>query len=179
MKSNLKFGSGVNKEKNAIVVRREFAADLASVWKAWTTADVLDKWWGPEPCRAKTKSMDFHEGGEWLYCMVVPAAVSVTEEEQTHWGKQRFKKIVTHQCFSGIDVFCDENGNIDPALPEGKFENSFSKQANGNTLVTMVSKHQNYEELQMVIDMGYIDGITQCFMQLDGLLRIGSTDSEK
>lgn len=171
MNSSLKFDFVVNKENNTIVVKREFAADLELVWKAWTTADLLDQWWGPKPCRAETKSMVFKEGGYWLYCMIVPPSLTGGETEQKNWGKQNYEKIVLHKSFSGTDVFCDENGNANPKFPEGKFENVFSNEVNGKTLVTMISKHNSFEDIQAVIEMGFKEGITECFSQLDELLK--------
>jgi uncharacterized protein YndB with AHSA1/START domain len=171
MNRDLKFDFVVNKENNTIVVKREFEASLDLVWEAWTTADILDQWWGPEPCRAKTKTLDFREGGHWLYCMIVPASVTGNETEQIHWGKQEYEKIVSHKYFSGTDIFCDESGNANPELPKGRFENVFSEEANGKTLVTMISKHNSFEDVETVIAMGFKEGITVCFNQLDELLK--------
>jgi uncharacterized protein YndB with AHSA1/START domain len=67
MKSALLFDFTVNKESKTIVVNREFAAPLSLVWDAWTKAELLDKWWAPKPYRTETKSLDFREGGMWLY----------------------------------------------------------------------------------------------------------------
>jgi PhnB protein len=171
MNSNLKFEFEVHKENNTIVVKREFAANLELVWKAWTTAELLDQWWGPEPCRAQTKSMDFREGGHWLYCMIVPPALTGAETEQIHWGKQEYEKIVIHKKFSGTDSFCDENGNANPELPTGRFENVFTEETNGKTLVTMISTHASFEDVEAVIAMGFKEGITVCFTQLDALVQ--------
>lgn len=171
MNSNLKFDFVVNKENNTIVLKREFAANLETVWKAWTTTELLDQWWGPKPCRAKTKSMDFREGGHWLYCMIVPASITGGEAEQIHWGKQEYEKIVTHKKFIGTDVFCDENGNANPELPKGRFENVFSQEANEKTLVIIISTYNSFEDIEAVIAMGFKEGITVCFNQLDELLK--------
>ena len=70
MESNLSFNFEVNKENKTIAIQREFDADPQLVWSAWTTAELLDQWWGPRPWRAETKKMDFREGGHWLYAMV-------------------------------------------------------------------------------------------------------------
>ena len=171
MNSKLLFDFVVNKENNTIVVKREFDADLELVWKAWTTAELLDQWWGPEPCRAKTKSMDFREGGHWLYCMIVPASVTGGETEQIHWGKQKYEKIESHKKFSGTDVFCDENGIANPEFPTGRFENVFSE-ADGKTLVTVISTHNNFKEIEMVIEMGFKEGLASSFENLDKYLSL-------
>lgn len=171
MKNELRFEFEVNKENKTIILKREFDANIDLVWKAWTTAELLDQWWGPEPCRAKTKSMDFREGGYWLYSMIIPAALTGAEEDQTHWGKQLFKKIVDKKMFSGIDQFCDEYGNTSPDAPFGRFENIFSEENNGRTLVTMISTHNNLEDLEAVIEMGFQEGITVSLNQLDHFLK--------
>lgn len=169
MNNKLLFDFVVNKENNTIVVKREFAANLELVWKAWTTAELLDQWWAPAPCRAETKSMDFREGGHWLYCMIVPEEGS-NEANQIHWGRQDFEKVVLHKNFSGTDVFCDENGYADPELPKGRFENVFSQEIDGKTLVTIISTHNSFEDIEMLIEMGFKEGFTMSLENLDNLL---------
>ncbi|WP_431215080.1 SRPBCC family protein [Puia sp. P3] len=76
MNPRLQFDFTVNKEKNTIDVQREFAADLDLVWDAWTKPELLDLWWAPKPYQTRTKSMDFREGGFWLYAMISPRVSS-------------------------------------------------------------------------------------------------------
>ncbi|MDZ7624970.1 MAG: SRPBCC domain-containing protein [Ignavibacteriaceae bacterium] len=57
----------VDKQNNKVKVTREFAAPLSKVWAAWTQSELLDQWWAPKPWKAKTKEMEFKEGGHWLY----------------------------------------------------------------------------------------------------------------
>lgn len=171
MKTTLFFDFTINKEHNTITIKREFDASIGLVWQAWTAAALLDQWWGPEPCRAKTKSMDFRQGGHWLYCMIVPSFLTGDEKEQMHWGKQEYEKIVSHKSFSGTDVFCDENGNANPEFPKGRFENVFTEGANGKTLVTMTSKHNSFEDIEAVMAMGFKEGMIVCLNQLDKLFK--------
>lgn len=49
MNTPLLFDFSVNKENKTIHVTREFAANRELVWKAWTTAELLDQWWAPKP----------------------------------------------------------------------------------------------------------------------------------
>ena len=69
MSFNLAFDFSVNKENNTINVKRVFAAALPLVWDAYTNSEILDQWWAPKPWKARTKTMDFREGGHWLYAM--------------------------------------------------------------------------------------------------------------
>ena len=50
-----------------ITITRKFEAPLEDVWRAWTERDLLDKWWMPKPWVAKTKSLSFEVGGNWLF----------------------------------------------------------------------------------------------------------------
>jgi uncharacterized protein YndB with AHSA1/START domain len=79
MKSNLLMNFTINKETSTVNVKREFNASLANVWSAWTEAEILDQWWAPAPWKARTKSMEFKEGGRRLYAMVGP-------QGEEHWA---------------------------------------------------------------------------------------------
>jgi uncharacterized glyoxalase superfamily protein PhnB/uncharacterized protein YndB with AHSA1/START domain len=162
MNNNLRFDFTVNKDNNTVNVKREFNADLESVWEAWTKPEILDQWWAPKPWRAETKSMNFRQGGFWLYAMVGP-------ENQKHWGRQDYQKIVLQNSFSGTDAFCDENGNVNAEFPKTSFENIFSE-ANGKTLVTITSKYASREMLEKVMEMGFKEGFTMALENLDQYL---------
>ena len=91
--------------KNKLVVTRDFDAPVAQVWKAWTDSKILDQWWAPKPWKAETKSMDFRDGGNWIYAMKGP-------EGEAQWCRADFEKIVPQKSYTGTDAFCDEKGNI-------------------------------------------------------------------
>ena len=63
MKTSLVMNFSVDKENNRVNVVREFSAPVGKVWAAWTQQELLDQWWAPRPWKARTKSMDFREGG--------------------------------------------------------------------------------------------------------------------
>lgn len=162
MKNNLLFDFIVNKEEKSILIKREFLGSLSLVWKAWTTAELLDQWWGPLPWRAETKTMDFREGGFWLYAMVGPNG-------ERHWSKVDYLTIDPQVSFSQRDGFCDEEGNMNPDFPRNDGVNSF-KEKGDRVEVTMFSTFDSFADLQQTIDMGFKEGITIDFLQLDDLL---------
>lgn len=159
MKNNLLFDFTVNKENNTVNVKREFAADLETVWDAWTKPEILDQWWAPLPYQNKTKSMDFREGGYWLYCMISP-------KDEIHWCKNDYLKIDAKKSYTGLDAFCDENGNVNTEMPRTTWTNSFSE-SNDKTLVTIVATYDKLEDLEMVIKMGFKEGFTMALQNLD------------
>ena len=159
MSANLLFDFTVNKDTNTIHVRREFAADLDLVWAAWTEPELLDLWWAPKPYRTRTKSMDFREGGTWLYAMLSP-------ENVVHWCRADYKKIEPKIQFQGLDAFCDENGKINKDFPRSLWTNTF-QQGKETTTVDVTIKHESLAALEKIIQMGFKEGFTMALGNLD------------
>ncbi|MEQ9167995.1 MAG: SRPBCC domain-containing protein [Fulvivirga sp.] len=159
MKSSLLFDFTVDKENATVHVKREFAAPKKIVWDAWTKPEILDIWWAPKPYRTETKSMDFREGGMWLYAMVSP-------ENVKHWCKNDYQKIKPLTMFSGLDAFCDENGIINKQMPRTLWKNEFSE--NGDTtIVNITAKYDSLSDLEKVIAMGFKEGLSMALENLD------------
>lgn len=159
MNSNLLFDFTVNKEDNTVNVKREFLADLSSVWDAWTKPELLDQWWAPKPYKNKTKSMNFSEGGTWLYCMISP-------ENEIHWCKNDYQKIDNKKSYTGLDAFCDENGITNTSMPRTQWTNTFSE-VGEKTLVNIVAKYESLEALEKIISLGFKEGFTMAMQNLD------------
>lgn len=164
MNSNLLFDFSVNKENKTIHIKREFDANLELVWLAWTTAELLDQWWGPKPWRAETKTMDFREDGFWHYAMVSP-------EGEKHWAKANYISIVKEKFFTAKDGFCYENGTMNPAFPQNLWENSFNEKEN-KVQVDMLLTFDTLADLEKTIEMGFKEGMTMGLQQLDELFII-------
>ena len=159
MKSSLLFDFTVNKENNTVNVKREFAANLDLVWDAWTKPEILDLWWAPKPYQAKTKSMNFKEGGYWLYVMISP-------QDEKHWCRNDYHKIDPKKSFSGLDAFCDENGNINQDMPRTLWTNVFSENED-STFVNITAKYNSLSDLEKIIEMGFKEGFTMALENLD------------
>jgi uncharacterized protein YndB with AHSA1/START domain len=152
--------------QKSITVSRAFDAPLEAVWRAYTEAELLDKWWGPAPWHAETKKMNFSAGGYWLYAMVSP-------ENQKHWGRMNYLAIEHHRSITIEDAFCDENGVVNPALPVSRGSIVFTPTGHG-TQVQFMMTYQEESQLQAIVDMDFEQGISVCFDQLDALLHKSS-----
>lgn len=159
MTSNLLFEFTVNKETKTVHVKREFAAKLQSVWNAWTKPELLDQWWAPKPYQTKTKSMDFREGGRWLYAMESPEGVA-------HWCLLDYKKINPLKSYSGIDAFCDETGNNADEFPNAHWTNEFIENG-AQTIVNISISYKSLSDLEKVIEMGFKEGFSMAMSNLD------------
>ncbi len=167
MNSNLLFDFTVNKENNTVNIKREFDANLELVWEAWTTPEILDQWWAPKPYKTRTKSMDFREGGMWLYEMFNTEGEKLHE---CHWCKNDYHKIEHQKVFSGLDAFCDENGTVNSDMPRTLWTNTFTENA-GTTCVNIVAKYESLSNLEKIIEMGFKEGLTMAMQNLDELLK--------
>lgn len=146
-----------------VKVSRTFDAPLALVWRAYSEAALLDEWWGPAPYRAETRSMRFEAGGHWVYAMVSP-------EGQKHWGQMKYVRISHHRSIEIEDSFCDENGNVNPALPVAKGTIVFTPMGDSTT-VEFTTVYAQESDLRTIVEMGFEDGISVCFDQLAELLQ--------
>jgi uncharacterized protein YndB with AHSA1/START domain len=160
----------VDKENKIIKVEREFAAPVSTVWAAWTESRLLDQWWAPKPWQARTKTMDFREGGHWLYAMVGP-------DGSEQWARADFKSISPLKSYAMLDAFCDEAGNIDQTFPRSSWTNRFSGHSN-STLVSIEIAYEQLADLEKIIEMGFKEGFTAALENLDELIRAGAM-SEK
>lgn len=159
MKNSLLFNFTINKENNTVNVEREFSASLDLVWDAWTKPEILDQWWAPKPYKTVTKSMDFREGGMWLYYMISP-------ENEKHWCKNDYQKIQPKKSYTGLDAFCDENGIVNKDMPRTQWTNTFTE-FNNKTLVSIVATYESLDDLEKVIQMGFKEGFTMALENLD------------
>lgn len=160
MKNSLLFDFIVDKEAKMVFITREFDAELSLVWDAFTKAEILDQWVAPKPWTAKTKVMDFTEGGRRFYAMVSP-------EGQEHWALQKYTSISPKTNFKLHNAFADKDEN--PQLPGSDWDHSFSE-ANGTTTVKINIYNESLERMEKMIEMGFTQGFKMSMSNLENLL---------
>ena len=52
-----------------ILITREFDAPSQLVWKAYTTPDLIARWWGGSHGKVTSAEVDLRVGGSWRYVM--------------------------------------------------------------------------------------------------------------
>ncbi len=162
MKAEVQFEFLVNKDKKTISIKRVFAGRRQRVWDCYTRSELLDRWFAPKPLTTKTRSMDFSEGGHWLYAMVEPGG-------QEHVGRMDYLTIRPIDGYTSLDGFCDETGALIPAFPRSTWNVSFSD-LETHTLVETVVSYTSAEALEQVIQMGLEEGMVSTMERLDELL---------
>jgi uncharacterized protein YndB with AHSA1/START domain len=145
-----------------ITVTKSFNAPPQTVWEAWTTKEVLDQWWAPKPWRAETKSLEFKEGGFWVYDMVGP-------ENERHHSKVEYTRIEASKSFEGTDAFTNEEGVVNMDMPQTKWKVDFKTSGTGTTLVTTLTA-ETEEALEKLLEMGFEKGFKMGLNNLDEYL---------
>jgi uncharacterized protein YndB with AHSA1/START domain len=163
MKSSLLFDFTVDKSTSTVFVNREFDAELALVWDAFTKQEILDQWWAPKPWISKTKHMNFVVGGRRFYAMVGP-------EGQEHWSIEDFTAISPVTNFKFVSAFADKDENINKEFPGSVWSLDFSE-TDGITKVSITIKHETLADVEKHIQMGFKEGFTMTLNNLEQLLK--------
>jgi len=150
-----------------LVIEKIFDAEIEKVWKAFTTSEILGKWWSPEGMSSSYISVDLKEGGKFRFCFK-------GSDGKEFWGLGIYKKIEKPKNLSYLDTFSDSDGNPVPpshfGMPgdeiiESLVEIAFSK--DGNKTHMKISM-DNYYDDSMTKDM--IKGWNSMFDKLTKIL---------
>ncbi len=150
-------------DANKMFAEREFDAPLDQVWRAWTERELLDQWSAPKPWKAVTQSLDFREGGTWLYYMEGP-------DGTRHYCRADYETIVPQQSYTGKDAFCDENGKINNDFPRMGWKVEFDPTKTG-TKVDVEISFASATDLKTIVEMGFKEGFSAAHNNLDELLK--------
>jgi uncharacterized protein YndB with AHSA1/START domain len=143
------------RDPRAIVGSREFDAPRALVFSAWTSAEHLAKWWGPNGFTTTTSSFDFRPGGVWRFVMHGP-------DGRDYQNRVTFEEIVPPERI----VYRHGGGeDVEPV----QFRQSVLFEAIGNkrTRITWRGDFPSAEERDRVIkEYGADKGLVECMARL-------------
>lgn len=146
-----------------IRVERTFAAPLETVWNAWTTADILDQWWGPAPWHAETTTLELKVGGMWHYAMVGP-------DGERSYCRADYDVVQPPHRFAGQDSFCDEHGTMMSDPPGMHWDVQFESVDATTTNVMVTIQFATEADMEKIVAMGFQQGFTTGMEQLEALL---------
>jgi uncharacterized protein YndB with AHSA1/START domain len=90
-----------------ILITREFAAPKDLVFKAWTTPELVKRWWNAKRGEVTICEIDLRVGGTWRYVMVTPDRFEVGFHGE-------YREIVPNERVVSTEVY--------EGLPEGVSE---------------------------------------------------------
>lgn len=65
-------GIEIDEPNKTIRIRRSYRAGVDRAWWAWTDAEAISRWWGPQGWIATVYEMDVRAGGRWRF-QIAPA----------------------------------------------------------------------------------------------------------
>lgn len=142
-----------------LVLTRTFDAPRELVFAAYSSCDHLSKWWGPRSWPMVECTMDFRVGGVWHYCLR-------GNKGDESWGRAIFDEIVEPERIVYTDAFSDADGNVNEAMPQTQSSVELAD-ADGKTRLTLRARYRSAADLQKVLDMGMVAGITETLDRLD------------
>jgi uncharacterized protein YndB with AHSA1/START domain len=86
-------------------ISRTFDAPREIVWKAWTEAERLAKWWGPKGFAITVAKLELLPGGIFHYTMKLP-------DGQVMWGRFTYRQISAPERLEFVVSFSDQAGSV-------------------------------------------------------------------
>ena len=140
-----------------IVMVREFDAPPELVWKAWTTPELVSRWWPGKRGTMKTCEIDLRVGGAWRYVMEAGEGGF----EVAFHGE--YQEIVEHERIVHTEVY---EGAPGPGI---LVVNTFDE-SDGRTTVRMLSQTGSQEVRDIILGSGMEGGVQEGMDIIDTLL---------
>mgnify|MGYP001485718030 CR=1 FL=1 len=168
----------------AFVITRTLNAPRALVWKAWSEADHLAKWWGPKGCAIRIGRLELRPGGIFHYAMEFSSGSAM-------WGRFFYREIEAPGRIVWLNSFSDRHGGLTRAPFAGAWPLEMANtmtlgEREGRTTLTLHSVPFGATEEERAFFEGCFDSLNQgfggTFEQLDnylGSLRGGGGKSTK
>jgi uncharacterized protein YndB with AHSA1/START domain len=149
-------------DARTLTVVAEFAATPSRVWQLWSDPRQLERWWGPPTWPATFVEHELVPGGSARYFMTGP------EGEQAH-GWWTFLSVDEPRSLELEDGFADEHGQPSPEMPTTRMQMRLAEGGAG-TQMTLVSQFASVEQMEQMVSMGMVEGLTQALGQIDEIL---------
>ena len=136
-----------------ILITRQFDAPKHLVWKAFTTPELVKRWWAGKRGEVTSAEIDLRVGGTWRYAMRPEGG-----EEFAFYGE--FFEIVPHEKIVQTEVFAP--------FPDDGSTNTMTLEQRGDvTVLRTLVQHQTAEARDMHIGSGMESGMQDSFDLLE------------
>jgi len=130
-----------------ILITREFDAPKHLVYKAWTTPELVKRWWSGKRGEMTIAEIDLRVGGVWRYVMVAMGGYEVAFHGE-------FREIVPNERIVSTEVY--------EAMPDGEALNTVTfTEVDGRTTLTLLMELASKEDRDAVIDSGMEAGMQE------------------
>jgi uncharacterized protein YndB with AHSA1/START domain len=141
---------------NQILITREFNAPKHLVWKAYTTPELIKRWWSGEKGTVKIAEVDLRVGGKWRYVMDANGGFEVA-------FRGEYREILPDERLVNTEVF---EGIPDPDDHTGLITVTFTEK-DGRTLMEMLCEYRDQTDRDAVVNSGMEGGMQQSMDALE------------
>lgn len=142
-----------------ILITREFDAPRELVYEAWTTPELVRRWWTAKRGEATVCEIDLRVGGRWRYVMVAHDGTEVGFHGE-------YREIVPNERIRSTEVY--------EGLPEGVSEEdgatvntvTFEEQ-DGRTRLTILVQASSKASRDAIVESGMEDGLQDALELLE------------
>jgi len=136
-----------------ILITREFDAPKHLVYKAWTTPELIRRWWAGNRGQVTLAEVDLRVGGTWRYVMVANGGFEVAFHGE-------YREIVPNERVVSTEIF--------EAIPdvEAVATNTFTE-TDGRTTLTILVQHPSQETRDGHINSGMEGGMNEAMDHLE------------
>jgi uncharacterized protein YndB with AHSA1/START domain len=128
-----------------ILITREFAAPRHLVYRAWTTPELIKRWWPANRGKMTVAEVDLRVGGRWRYVMIADGGLEVAFHGE-------YREIVPNERLVSTEVF--------ELMPEAEAVDTMTlTESRGRTTLTVLVQHQTKAHRDAHVESGMEAGL--------------------
>ena len=130
-----------------ILITREFDAPKHLVYRAWTTPELVKRWWSGHRGEVTLAEIDLRVGGRWRYVMMAEGGFEVGFHGE-------YREIVENERILNTEVY--------EGFPDGEALNTLTfTEVDGRTILEILVQHSSKEHRDAHIDSGMEGGMQE------------------
>lgn len=137
-----------------ILITREFAAPKHLVYQAWTTPELIKRWWSGDRGEVTIAEVDLRVGGTWRYAMAADGGFEVAFHGE-------YLEIVENERIVSTEIYEGMPGE------EGAVTTAIFSEGDGRTTLTLLMELPSREVRDVVIDSGMEGGMQEALDHLE------------
>ena len=141
---------------NQILITREFNAPKRLVWKAYTTPELIKRWWSGDKGTVTSAEIDLRVGGQWRYVMTANQGFEVA-------FRGEFREVVPEERLVNTEIF---EGAPDPDEHAGLVTVMFTEK-DGRTYLETLCEYRDRADRDAVVNSGMEAGMQEALDHLE------------
>jgi uncharacterized protein YndB with AHSA1/START domain len=128
-----------------ILITRAFDAPRHLVYRAWTTPELVKRWWSAKRGEVTLAEIDLRVGGTWRYVMVADGGFEVGFHGE-------YRELVPNERIVSTEVY--------EGMPDAEALDTLTlAEEDGRTTMTILVQHSSKEHRDAHIESGMEDGM--------------------